>query len=153
MKRTFAIFITLFLILTGCNKGTNKFEFPLKAKYFVTEEESGVVFEAVFDGEYREYAFISPQTLSGLCVTTNDGVTYNFSYKSMETQLGSNAIEVASDFSAAVELLKTSKLNKNKFFASADAIYAEGIIENENITAIEFFNGAVKRRYKIKTEV
>lgn len=141
------------LLISACTTTDTGFEISQKGRYAVTEELSGIEFKAVLEGVYAEYSFTKPLSVTGLTAVTADGVGYTLSYGGIKTQLCGASVDIAADFSAALELLRSLGEHKNGVIhAQADALYAEATINENNISEISFYNGKQKRIYKIITE-
>lgn len=120
---------------------------------FTVEGENGTEFVLSYDGEYEEYVFTKPETISELIATTESGAQYKLTYKGVEVEFSAFSIQEATDFSAALKLLKACGKAKNgALFAEAEGMYATAYVEEQSFTKIEFFNGTKKRIYKITTE-
>lgn len=156
MKRIFTLFIALFIAISMVSCKENKaytFSFPEKAKYMVTAIDSEIKYTAILDGEYQEYIFISPSTISGLTVKSIDGIDYTIEYNGLTLRSDSKAIEAVANFYAAIELLKTAgSVNGNNVMADIGTAKAIGHINDKEITKISYTNCGVTENYEIKTE-
>ncbi len=154
MKRPvyFVMLLMMLLGLCGCTD-TADFKFVKKGEYKVITEDGDISFIAVLDGNYEKYTFTSPKTVYGLTATTYDGVNYTLNFDGIEKECFSEAIKVATDFSAAAELLELNgKVNKNRLCACVDGQKAEAVIGKSSVTEIDFTDGKDTRNYKIITE-
>lgn len=153
MKRLFLLFIAFLLILCGCAREKQSFKLPQRGRFEVVEENGGISFTAVLDGSFAEFNFTGPDTIKGLSAKTNDGAVYVLSFGGIETDVTGLPVKAACDFAAALELLGEGfEQNGGTLYAEAGGVYAEAETEDGNLTAITFFGGAKKRKYKIKTE-
>lgn len=141
-------------MFTACQGGDNDYSFPQKARFSITETESGVCFTVTVSDDYAEYVFTAPQTVSGLTAITKDGINYELTFNGRTMSLSDAAISVATDFTAATELLKTAGKEKSGTIAAdMGEIYAKATVQNGKLTELSFVSGATKRNYKIITEV
>lgn len=147
------VFICTFLLFGCTNSNETAEKFARKGIYSVYLEETDISFTAVFDGEYQEYSFTSPSTLTGLKAVSYNGVDYELSYENIKQNTYSAALKCATDFSAATELLESSgTANGETILASIDGITAKGFLQSGKLSKLEFCDGKDKRTYKIKTE-
>lgn len=151
MKRIFLLLLCILPMFSACVKTTTVVNIPDKGR-FTVEGESGTEFVLSYDGEYEEYVFTKPEAISSLVATTQNGAQYKLTYKGIDVEFSAFSIQEATDFSAALKLLKACGKAKNgALFAEAEGMYAT-YKEEQSFTKIEFFNGTKKRIYKITTE-
>lgn len=155
MKRLFLMLcIFCVLLFAACVNDGGGYVFPLKARFSIQETESGVRFTATVSGDYAKFVFTEPQTLSGLTAITTDGVNYELTFNGGTLSLSDTAVSVATDFTAAIELLKSAGNEKDgTIYAETENIYAKATVCNGELTELCFVSGATKRNYRITTEV
>lgn len=142
------------LLLTACKNDGGGYTFPRKARFSVEEAESGVCFTATVSDDYAEFVFTKPQTINGLTAITKDGVNYSLTFNGNTISLSNTAVSVATDFTAATELLKNAGKEKGgTICVETGDIYAKANVNNGEITELCFVSGATKRNYRITTEV
>ncbi len=148
------ILILASLTLCACKKPIeNEENFVRKGVYCVNLEGTDIVFSAVLDGKYQEYTFTAPETVAGLKVTSYDSVSFELDYKGIKQNCYSEAIECATDFSAATEFLETAgSIAGKKIQADAEGLKAEGYISNGRLSSLKFSDVTDTRIYIIKSE-
>ncbi len=155
LKRLLCIFLFLCtLTLYSCNRTKESEEsFVRSGIYCVELEGTDIEFTAVLNGEYQEYTFTSPETIAGLKAVSYDGVSFEVDYKGIKQSFFSKAIECATDFSAATELLETTgSVKGEKIQANAEGLKAEGCIYQGQLSSLKFSDTTDTRIYNIKSE-
>lgn len=136
----------------ACSKQTD-LKFTRNGTYKVSVIDTPIEFTVVLNGDYEEYTFTSPPTVSGLKAITYDGVNYSLSFNGIESNAYSSAIKVATDFSAATSLLeKVGTFDGDTFTATIDSQTAKATTNKKTMDSVYYSNGTNTRNYKIITE-
>lgn len=144
--------LTIIIFVCGCSR-ENGFKIPQKGIYTVSIEDSEIEFRATLDESFQEYIFTSPSTVCGMKATSYDGVNFTLELNGIKQEIFSNALQTVTDFSSAIELLRScGQTKRNEIKANTDYVTASGKIKNGEIVKISFSDEKNTRIYKIKTE-